>query len=532
MSHPTANPKESSPAPAPGRLRVSRDLIGLMGELKTRSEGGNFTAYIYTGFLDADGDKEFVKRSTKTNVPKDALAYVNDVLIPEQQAEWDKEAPENGRRPGDAPLANSSPAQEQTAEQQLMVLEERWDNLPANRRQTHKGYVTESRAFRRIAGQLVRRGPSEFNEEECEEIVDTRLEELDPDSASPEQCMASMRVVLQSLQGFPSKFIDLFRPPKRTACRQRKDMTVGPAERTAILKAYPTASWTEKWAVLQGVFGSMHIRDAAMSKCEDFREARDATCRRERSKNGNPFRYVIPRMMSDCADERLKDPKAVYMNPQFVFTEEELANNPTINQTELTKEQEAERATNAAAKLRKCFNAFLKRLKLNRPGLSYRSFRHTNISEWEASGVPRPVGMCVTGQWKEENYIGYITATFGQLKALADLTLDFWRFPGRRVFLTITQAVIALMRLIIKSELRQRKKIGNLHEDVRAMRRELQQIHALMNGGADNASMPHAPSGDYPPRPYGAELTLSDNNRPTPSGPELQPIEIEAGWSV
>ncbi|MGH7968007.1 MAG: hypothetical protein ACREIC_04695, partial [Limisphaerales bacterium] len=204
-------------------------------------------------------------------------------------------------------------------------------------------------------------------------------------------------------------------------------------------------------------------------KLEEVLEAPDDVCQRRRRKNGFPFRFYMLALFKKWLGQRPRDPKRIYLYPEYVLTPEELAD-PKGNHTKLSAEEEEERATNAAAALRKEFDALLKRLKIKRPGLSYRSFRHTGISEFEAHGLARAIGMAITGQSDEANYLGYMVATPAQLRSAAELVFDVFRYPGRRIYSTITQATHALMRLMVKSEFRTRKQIQHLEAEVRELK--------------------------------------------------------------
>ena len=502
MSAPNATRENAQAANESPALTVGdRKDIALMS-LKPRSdEGGNLIAWLYTGFNTSLGQKHFVKWSTKTPDKAKAQSTVDGVLIPKLQGLWDQAAMASGAAQCAALPDSLAYPDELTVEQYLRDLEKRWVTLRGKRKQTYNGYLTELRAFLRIAGDLARRPSRMFTLEECEEIRDTRLEDFTSDTGTPRQAMTSLHFVLERIPGFPQQLVDVFRPLKGSAAlRNKKDMTFAPCERRTLWTGCKDESWLDRGQVLLGALGAMHIRDVAMSRWDSLREARDAICRRERVKNGNVFRFHMPPLLLEWADEGAVDPKAVYLFPEYIFSAEELAANPDINHKRLSKEEEQERATNAAAKLRKRFDALLTRLNLKRAGLSYRAFRHTNISEWEAGGVPRSVGMGVTGTSEEKNYIGYITATAMQFMSLSGFTLDSWRFPGRRLFLTITQGVHALMRLIIRSELRQRKATRIVHDDVRAMRVEIQRLQASIDSGKCGLGCPYAgpPAQGYP----------------------------------
>jgi hypothetical protein len=87
--------------------------------------------------------------------------------------------------------------------------------------------------------------------------------------------------------------------------------------------------------------------------------------------------------------------------------------------------------------------------------------------------------MCLMGQVEEKNYTGYFSATWAQLKSQAEYLWDTWRYPGRKIFLTITQAVNFFVRVLIKSELRQRKRIERVHDEVRALRMEIRMLRTV-----------------------------------------------------
>lgn len=184
-----------------------RDWIGLVGLYQDRNRGNELTGIFYTGFLARGNTKARTTRRTGAKLKRDAVPFVNKVLHA-LRSTWDSAAALGMSLNSTAPLPSLS-GTGGSVKQSLLELEEQW--AKGSRLQTYRAYLSESRAFQRLAGALVNRPASAFTAHECAKIRDARLAEL---GESAHQCMANLRQVLRQLKGFPSELVGVFRPHK------------------------------------------------------------------------------------------------------------------------------------------------------------------------------------------------------------------------------------------------------------------------------------------------------------------------------
>lgn len=443
MSEVTNTPTDVRPGAAPAALqpgkRADIRLIGLYRDKRHYGKDKPLMAKAYTGFIKPNRKKEVESLRTGVTTETEAKPIVK-TFLDDLRTRYDKVTGAKGQA-----TAETSPAAkpgEETMEQLVLLLLARWEKDP-KRRGTIVGYKTDGKAFLRIARELARRTPDKFTEAECGKIRDQRLAELNPATKAPNQCMRNLRFVLQEIPGFPPALIDVFQPPRKQRGQGRKpDYGFAMSDRVAMWEGLPTATWREQGLFYLGANAAMHLADATFTLTADLKEVRDAVSRRERIKNGNPFKFM-PWYETVAWFDRRERPDAVYLFWMFIFTPEELEADPDIIYRELTPEQKAEQLRTATATARKCFDEFLRRIKIKRTGISYRSFRHTDIAHFEANGVPRRVGMDATGQSEEKTYLDYIHSTPEQMACLSEITRDCYdpARMGRRCFLTLTQVV-------------------------------------------------------------------------------------------
>lgn len=444
MSEVINTPTDVRPGAAPPALKPGNRgdirLIGLYPDKRHYGKDKPLMAKAYTGFIKPNGKKEVESLRTGVTTEKEAKPIV-ETFLEDLRTRYDELTRANGQSPSAGTSPTAKPGEE-TTERLLLAVLDRWEKDP-KRRGTIVGYKTDGKAFLRLSGELARRTPDKYTEPQCENIRDRRLAELNPATRAPNQCMRNLRYVLGEIPGFPPQLIDVFQPPRKQRGQGRKpDYGFGMSDRVAMWEGLSKATWAEQGLFFLGANAAMHLADATFTLTADLKEARDAVSRRERVKNGNPFKFTAWHETLAWFDRRER-PDAVYVFWKFIFTPEELQADPDIILRELTPEEKAARLRTATSAARKCFNGFLERVKIKRPGISYRSFRHTDIAHFEANGVPRRVGMDVTGHADEQTYLDYIHSTPEQMASLSEITRECYdpARMGRRCFLTLTQVV-------------------------------------------------------------------------------------------
>lgn len=198
-------------------------------------------------------------------------------------------------------------------------------------------------------------------------------------------------------------------------------------ERRTMFGRLPAATSMESGLFLLGANGAMPLADVVMMRREELASRLDAACRSAHVKSGSPINFFLWDETRQWASERWHGPNDVYVFPEFVFSEEALVDNPSLNQVPLTAAEESARRYRATMRARNCFQEFLRRCGICRAGLWFRSFRFTNIPYRESVGVPRRVARAVTGHKVESGYLTYVLPTEDQLSALAQLTLDHYK---------------------------------------------------------------------------------------------------------
>ena len=94
-----------------------------------------------------------------------------------------------------------------------------------------------------------------------------------------------------------------------------------------------------------------------------------------------------------------------YIFPELVFGIRACQNDET---KVLSSKEEEEILTNVTERLRDYFNKFLDEVcNIKRDGLSYKSFRHTNLPYLRYLGAPDEVGLDMAGQLSLSSYLGY-----------------------------------------------------------------------------------------------------------------------------
>ena len=121
---------------------------------------------------------------------------------------------------------------------------------------------------------------------------------------------------------------------------------------------------------------------------------------------------------------RARDPHAVYVLPEIVFSTPELLV-PGVNHAILDSRELARRRGHVLMRLLLECRAFFTVCGITRPGLNFRSFRYTNIKAWQMAGVPQRLGMFAAQMRSKSAYEACGFAQPRNLKQLARFTRDF-----------------------------------------------------------------------------------------------------------
>lgn len=426
-----------------------REDIARVGKSVYGGEG-RLSVYMDTGFLNPDRShhKKIVRCTTKEANQVDA--NVADVLIPKLQAEWDEADSKRrlanalGPQPETGP---DVPNQVYTTKVRILKLLEHWRKEKIG---TFGGYNTVGKQFVDISGDLADREREKYTVPECVTIREKMLAQWDAHSDTPAQNMRNLRFVLREID-FPAHLIELFSSKdERKRNKVRKDMTLTPQAREQLWQGRKLANSDEEWLYLCSANGTMNLVDIALARPEQVHAALNKESFADRMKNGNPFCFTLWDATREAFEKR-EQPQAAYILWRAVFTEEELKKDPNIIFKRLTPEEEKARKRAATARARRIFYNFVLKCGFEK-AINHRWFRNTNITGWEAAGVPRRVGMDASGHSKEENYLRYARSTVPQMDGLAELTLEIYSRPGMAYILTHTQSVAATEKNIKKSE--------------------------------------------------------------------------------
>lgn len=420
--NPQGNPSQTGDGVKSEPLGLGRrDDIALVGIHSDPGNGGQLTATCYDGFVDRTGKKCAVRIYLGTTSAEEAEAMIPGILGTMRE-HWDRTVAAAANATPTAPIPAQSPGA--TMRQLLVALCARIQERGIIKG-TFAGYASEARAFVRLAGPLADAPPGQWTLPDFQRVRDGRLAELNSATAGPNQAMRNLRFLLREIDGLPTGAINVFCAPRRVRQPGVNLMTTfSSVERKAMFEQFPLASWTEQGLFLLGANGAMHLTDVVMLRRQHLMEGLYAAYRNERVKTHNPFNFVAWQETKNWAAMR---PHNIYVFPDLVFSAKELADNPSLNQVPLTAAEESARRCRAIVRARHLFQEFLAKCGISRAGLSYRSFRHTNITHWEATGVPRRIGMAVTGHTNEAIYLAHVAATEEQLSALAELTLNHYK---------------------------------------------------------------------------------------------------------
>jgi len=267
-----------------------------------------------------------------------------------------------------------------------------------------QGYKAEAKAFARQLGAKANALPHELTLAECNQVCQARLSQLSPNTDSAKRSMANLRFVLKSVEGFPRELIDVFVVPKnRREIATTMTLAFEPTDITAMAAHLPQASELGKGLYYLGSNGMLHLGDAATATCCAFRDAQEGVVNGHRVKTGQPFRCALWPETTKWLETRTRDPKAIYLFPEFVFSRAELKNDPSISHKELSSTEQKERTNRVTARANAEFDKFLLACGIKRKGISFRTLRATIIRFYEARGVPRSVAMEAPGHSEERS---------------------------------------------------------------------------------------------------------------------------------
>lgn len=453
--------------------------MGLIGIYPDRKRGKKLAASFYNGFLKPDGSKA-TKRVRTDTTDRKAVADMALTQIEELRAAWDRAKEGNTTEKAELPdmLLN------QPMREWLLALEKQFISLPPVRRKTNENHVAVLRSFREYSGDLVNRRPDEYTRDDCKRILDALMEDWDPETGTPDQSLRNLRAVLGMIPTFPAELIDMFRPPKGRRAR-KVDRVLSPSERLILWKYQKTAPLDKKGIILLAAISFMQPVDIAWTRVSDLKQLRDRMSRRQRIKTKEGFGTILVADIIAWIEELLaKDPQAVYAFPSCVFTAEELKD-PNINQTPLSPEEELLRKESASKAASKLFKAVLGECEIQRPGLSLKSYRHTNAAMAHAAGFPDYVLMDAMGLKELENLKRYLHAGSEQLEALSRFLLDLHSAPPKRSILCLVQLfeeiqgeMRALEQRLNSSQQESEKRIlGRMEYDLGLLMQFLRRLH-------------------------------------------------------
>lgn len=319
--------------------------------------------------------------------------------------------------------------------------------VPPHRKHTFAGRLTIVMALAAAYAKLGYRPPKDYTKDEHQQVWDGILATADPASGTPEEYANHARWVLKRIKGFPKKRLKIFKAPRRGRSnpRVKKDMAFTIAHRIAMWNFCPRATWIGRGLYLLGGCGGMQSIELIFLRWSELRAARNAPTGIPRMKTGKIFTLTIWKKICAWMDEQPVDPRAVYVFPWLLFGFAQYEENLALNYAELPPMKELDNRVQDAAtqRLTDCFDEFLEGSAIKQEGISFRSFRHTNISGYESEGVPPAIGMRATGQSSYETYVGYQTETEQDMAALGQITCDLYD-PARMCrprYQTITSGV-------------------------------------------------------------------------------------------
>jgi hypothetical protein len=461
-------PLDNSAAPKPAKapevlslgLRDQIEFIGLYAD--TRSDAKLLTAHIYDGLLRPNGKRHVAKFRTGLSDPKLAFANLVPGYLKELTDSYDAKAaalgislpkPDEGK--GSVTMVAGS------ARARMTALHLAFSGLPKSTQVSC--YMVVMRLFLKVTDTSLDKPVDEYIPEECgaiwKEMVG--LSDWKSNTNTAWQNAGNMRFVARDI-GFSEECVQAFKSSKHKGAHARNRILF-PEEQRQMWRTLDLVSWEEEGCFLMAANGTMNTGDAVFALTEDFLEAEKCGFDAKRIKTGNPFGFFPwPRTLDWF--QRREDPKAAHLFWRQLFTPEELTADPAIIYRRLAPEEMRQRKDRATNQLRACFKRFLAACEITREHVHLKNFRNTNISHWEASGVPRYLGMDASGHVKEANYTGYAEPTMAQKRSLARLTQESYENPDADCLLTHNQSVKATSTNIIASEQRIQKEISELQQ--------------------------------------------------------------------
>jgi integrase len=379
------------------------EKISLSG-VYTLKNHNSFTAYGFDGQLKPNGDSHPVSLLTsekdKAKALDKATEWISDLMVL-----WEhKYRTTSARGAGAASIPPD--CVEQLLLDRLEVLEaELGDGA------TLAGYRSEVKVFLEILGPKRAHGPLDrIKPEHYARIRDARLRRLDPTRGAGAHSLRKLRFVLKDLPGFKPECLSALYASKRKRGRRSKKYTDEfpflDSELKLIIDKLPEASPTAQGLILIGAMGSMNFGDAFRMRWKEYDEAREAVAKGIRAKTNNPFYFGIWPEFDGWVAKRNRQKGDIYIFPEIIFTQRQLKD-PNRNKTPLKDEDKC--IVGIRSRAYRFFGEFLVGVcKIVRPGVSFRSFRHYNLSQLYADGHSPQLLMDLSGQDGIDNFFKYI----------------------------------------------------------------------------------------------------------------------------
>ena len=375
--------KKSSANPHSPRLG-NKDLIRLICLSPDKRQGGKLTAVFDSGMVFQTGRPRLVIRRTGVTTIAEAQPTVDRTLAELTQA-WVQKAGDILAIPEAPSVPLGNPLKQLTISE---VLDAVLAGMKA--RQTHRasygGYELAARHFLRASGPLATVEGHRYTEADCVRIKKVMLEPSNYSSKGHHQLLRNLRYLLRHADVFPEELIPIFEAPMRPKdSNSNRPVPFSPEERQTLLLHLDQTDWTTRGLCLLGANFSVLVGDAATATWAQLDAAQRAGRKVKRDKTGSQFNADIWDLTKAWTNEQRRDPDAVYIFPQLVFSSQELLENPRANQVALAEDQLSlwHRKYKAARRAMQLFAFFLRRCGISRSGVSFRSFRQTKIAAWE-----------------------------------------------------------------------------------------------------------------------------------------------------
>jgi hypothetical protein len=365
----------------------------------------SFTAYAFDGQLKPDGNPHV--SSLRTGEKDEAKARGKaEEWLEDLKVLWDFKY---GASSTQAAAAAAMPA-----DSIHQLLQDRLADLLAELGEgnTYLGYVSEVKVFLQILGpKRSRQRPDQLKPRHITRIRDIRLRRLNPERGAGAQSLRELRFILKEVPGFSAECLAALYAPRRKKGRRSKKFTDEfpflDAELQIMIIKLPEASDTAQGLFLGGAAGSMHRADAYTMRWQQFDEASEAIAKGIRVKTDNPFYFGIWPEFIAWLKRRKRRKGDIYIFPEIMFGVRKMRKEPDCNQTPL--KPEAESSNSIRSRAGQFFREFQVGIcKIERPGVSFWSFRHYNFSELHATGHSVQLLMDLSGHDSIENLWKYI----------------------------------------------------------------------------------------------------------------------------